>query len=326
MRKRPNPPPIDKDALKDVLVICTADCHFSLTPPIARSAESNWIGVMDRTLKQLRDLQKLHDCPVIIAGDLFDKWNPPIELLNFLISALPDNCYAIMGNHDAPNYRVGDLKKTAFCNLMKAGKLTCLHPIPREVSVKGTVLRLHGFSCGEAIKPNNENGSGALCLDIAVIHAYVWIKNCGFDGADEEDRLRNWYPKLKGYDAAIFGDNHHGFLIEKEGCPNILNCGCLIRRKSNERELKPSVGLLFRDGSIKRHYLDCLEDKWLDNEETAKLVTKEATNEELAGFVKELAELGDAGIDIREMIKQALNRFGDERVREFVLKSMEKRK
>ena len=54
---------------------------------------------MQRSLEQIRDLQKEFDCPVICAGDIFDKWNSPPELINFAYDNLPE-IYAIPGQHD----------------------------------------------------------------------------------------------------------------------------------------------------------------------------------------------------------------------------------
>ena len=103
-------------------------------------------------------------------------------------------------------------------------------------------------------------------IRLAIVHAYCWIDGHAYPGVPMGNRLAGWEDKLTGYSAAAFGDNHDGFLA-KCGEIDVLNCGCLIRRKRDELKYLPTVGLLHDDGHIERVFLDCSEDKWLDPEE-----------------------------------------------------------
>ena len=44
----------------------------------------------------------------------------------------------------------------------------------------------------------------------------------------------------------------------------IFNCGCLMRRKSDEIDYKPQIGLLLESGEIKLYFLNISKDKHLD--------------------------------------------------------------
>jgi hypothetical protein len=102
--------------------------------------------------------------------------------------------------------------------------------------------------------------------------------------------------KLKGYDVAVFGDNHIRF---QKG--RLYNCGCLIRRRIDEKSLRPAVGFLFEDGSIEPHELDCSEDKWIGVEEAIKL---EGRTAELDAFLRELEGVEADYLDFAEEVKR----------------------
>ncbi len=57
----------------------------------------------------------------------------------------------------------------------------------------------------------------------------------------------------------MYGDNHKGFLTCVRGT-SVLNCGTVFRRRTDEKNYKPHVGLLMSDGQIVLNYLDTSED------------------------------------------------------------------
>lgn len=212
--------------IDDTLAILFSDAHLSHRPPGAR-CERDWYPVMDRQLSQIRQLQKQHDCITVVAGDVFDGYRPekcPAELVNFALSTLPDRLFGVPGNHELPGHRLDDLRKSPFCTLQKAGKIQYLSPnLPQDVSVKGSVLRLHGFPWGIEVRPRPKNPTGSMTIDVAVIHAYVWKPGAGHLKADPNDLSKNWRKRLEGYDVAHFGDNHQLVHTCRDGL-TIFNC------------------------------------------------------------------------------------------------------
>ena len=59
----------------DVIAILCSDVHLSDKPPVARSTEPNWMKAQEHVLVQVNDLAKTYSCPVVCAGDIFDKWD-----------------------------------------------------------------------------------------------------------------------------------------------------------------------------------------------------------------------------------------------------------
>lgn len=270
----------------DVVALALADLHFTHTPPLARSYEKDWYGVMDGYIGQLNALQAKHNYPpVLCAGDVFDKPTAPPQLVNFLLHRLPQ-MYAVPGQHDLPFHVYKDLDKSSFQTLVHADRIKLLEPgKPWEVGG----MRLHGFPFGFEVTPLKKPHS--LCLEIAVVHSYIWTAGSSYPGAPKSARLGAWRKKLKGYDVAVFGDNHKGFLTpgDHPGDLSILNCGSFMRRKADEVGYKPAVGLIHADGSVTPHYLDTKQDVIKQVEEDS-IEGWDGTERALA-FVQEVQEI-----------------------------------
>ena len=117
--KLPNLPKTDK-----IVAIVCADIHLSSKAPVWRSNEPDWFAAMLKPLKQLVQLQAELECPVLIAGDIFDRWNASPELINFAMKYLPIvDTYAIPGQHDLPLHNYEDMEKSAYGVLKRAGTI-----------------------------------------------------------------------------------------------------------------------------------------------------------------------------------------------------------
>lgn len=257
----------NSDHPRPVVAILCADLHLSHRAPVARSAHDDWYGVMSGYLQQLSEISQHGRLPVIIAGDIFDDgWRAhgcPPTLINFALKYLPDNVYAVPGQHDLPHHRLEDLRKSAYWTLVKAGKITDIRP-SRPIEVKGCApIRLHGFPWGVPVKPLRNPHD--MLLEIAVVHDYLWSrsKNTGYPGAPEGKLVKAHASNLVGYSVAVYGDNHVPLdFVRDELC--VFNSGGFMRRKSDEVGHSPSVGLLHSDGKVTRHYLDVSSDLFLD--------------------------------------------------------------
>lgn len=279
-----------------VAVVCS-DIHLSHKPPIARTGEKDWYRAMSRPLRQLRRLVEKHNVPVLCAGDIFDTWKVPPQLINFALKQLPDNIYAIPGQHDMPYHDIDQLDKSAYYTLVKAGKIVNVKP--NRAYLLGDMF-LHAFPWDTPIKPCK---NGADKLHVALIHKYVWYGKAKYDTAKQADRMIGKYfgLQLKGYSTAIFGDNHKHFSTEIKDC-HIFNCGTLIRRHSNEKEYHPSIGLLHLDGSVDCVQLDTSRDKV---EKTIKIAKLEE-DPDFSQFIDELGTIEDFGLDFQKTIKHVL--------------------
>jgi hypothetical protein len=257
---------------------------------------------MLRYIEQIKYVQnQFNGLPICCAGDVFHKWNSSAELINFLITNLPE-MYAIPGQHDLPHHRYADIRKSAYWTLVKANKIYDIHwthPQP----VNGVYL--WGVPWGEEIPKidiNEKKRQKRKHLDLAVVHRYLYTDETGFPGAPPENHINTTKKELNGYDAAVFGDNHVGFLAEGIGeCPSILNCGGFMRRNSDQMDYRPHIAILYENGKIIRYPLDTSKDVFIDRTIAKPLEDKKL---DLSKFVSELKGLGEASIKFGETVRR----------------------
>ena len=297
--------------MSQVIALAVADIHLRHSCPPARAAEPDWYTAMLRPIEQLRSLVDKYKCPVICAGDIFDRWDSPPELINFAIKYLP-KMTAIPGQHDLPNHEYDSKHRSAYRTLELSNVLW--GDSFNRCAFSGVVI--HKFPWGKPVKPMKGVQSN-IC--VALIHSLIWKKGHTYPDAPETSNIKAWMGRLDGYNVAVFGDNHDGFIDTSNSC-RIMNCGCLIRAKSNERDYKSAVGLIYDDGSIIRKQLDTSEDNWIDPE--PKKVDLEVA--ELKDFLQELHTLGVSKLDFRTAVERYLEKNKvRESVRKILIESME---
>ncbi len=312
-----------------ILAILTADWHLSHRPPIARSVEPNWYKAMLRPLDEvaqiIHETEQSDMLPLIVAGDLFDTWNEPAETANFVLrhSVKHDwkgRWFAVPGQHDLPNHRLAEIKRSPYQTLTQAG----LGDLRAKIGIEwgfNAPIRLHGFPWGHVVRPLFSPHD--LMIEIAVVHDYIHTAKTGYVGAPKNKRLSAFLPQLKGYDLAVFGDNHTPFKIKKDNL-TILNCGSLMRRTIAQIDYKPAVWLLHDSGEVERHYLDISRDKMLEPDD---VVVKSLAGIDAEQFLAEIRNLTDASIDFEEAVHRCLDRLGvSDKVRKVVLHALEKTK
>lgn len=294
-----------------MVAIAAGDLHLSHRAPLARSAEKDWYRAMRRPLEELSYLAGLHRVPVLLAGDIFhDGWRVdkcPPELINFALDYLPLECYAVPGQHDLPHHRLGDMHRSAFATLVKCGRVKYLSPSSPEYTDR---MVLHGFPWGTPILPC-DTPPKTFAVRVAVVHRMIWagVKR-PFPGAPHQENLSNSKKQLRGYDVAVFGDNHKGFVVNRAwGRVSVANCGAFMRRTMAEKEYRPFCVLINEDGTVTEHFFDTSKDKFIGAGE----VLEEVENlghfwdaETVREFVADLETLAaDAGLDFQKELKRA---------------------
>lgn len=283
--------------MKPLAVFCS-DIHLSEKAPVARSAEPDWFKAMARPLHQMNELAHKLKVPIICAGDVFDHWKSPPSLINFALEHLPE-MYAVPGQHDLPLHSLADMDNSAFGTLVRVGKIKLLSNKPTLINH----VWVWGFPWNTPITPIHESEDDHIQL--AVVHAYVWAKGCSYPGAPEEKRASCYKEKLKGFDVALFGDNHKGFLRDL-GDLVVFNHGGFMRRKIDELDAKPAFGILMDDGSVQLAPQDCSKDKFIARD-VAKF--EEGDEFQMSAFLKELHTLGASELDFKEAVKHYLDTY-----------------
>ena len=296
---------------KEIAILCS-DIHLSHRAPIARSAEPNWYEAMARTLNHLKVWSINLNVPIICAGDVFDKWDSCPELINWAIDNVP-KMYAVPGQHDLPHHRLDDIKQSAFYTLVKTGNIEV---IPRQskhgpmiiTTPQNQDIAIVGFPWGESLseyKDKSERRKNEVRL--AVAHNYCWYNDFKFTGAEEdyeEHEALALVNELRGFDVALFGDNHKSFTHnpEQKETPIICNPGSLMLRNINQKKTKATFGLLYSDGSVVIKKFPTKDDKWTSMEEEITLV--EEALKIAKPFIRELYALGEDVYDFRTAVEK----------------------
>lgn len=285
------------------IALLVSDLHFSESPPVFRSDEPSWYDAMRRPWNQIKSKAVNFNVPIVVAGDVFDRWWCYPSLLNMVIDCFRGaNVYAVCGQHDLPAHNYEDIKKSAYWNLVEAGVLTNLDPgQPLALAIGGSDkhLLLHGFPWNHPITPVSDKFLRPEYINLAVVHQYVWIdQNTSYPGAPDEGKVAGLKKRLKGFDAAVFGDNHIGFSATV-GDTSVINCGTFLIRKSDEIGYRPRYGLLMSDGSIVVKYLRVSEDLYADQE----IITENEVNPRVRkALAEEMNALGSESLNFRDAL------------------------
>lgn len=302
---------------KPIAILCS-DLHLGSLKPACR-AEEDWFAVQAEYLRQLKVAAEWHkDLDIVCAGDIFDRWNPSPETINFALKNLPKRrMLCVPGQHDLPNHRLDQVHRSGYGVLVEAG---CIHDISGTTHQRpGSKLVSHGFAWGQEITPptrTNDDG----CVHLAVIHKYCFTnKSTSYPGAPETNKLGAFKEALRGYDAAVFGDNHKGFLAKSSGI-DVMNTGGFIRRKSDEMSYQPTIGLLHSDGSIESVCLDVSKDKFAagadKRDDEAPVDMKE--------FIRSVEGLGEHGLNFKETVENYLRDSNEEKaVKQIIIEAIE---
>lgn len=287
--------------MKYPVLLSVSDMHLSHSPPPCRAKEENWYEAMKRHLIALKKLQRSlkGDVPIAVAGDIFDKWNPPHELVNFALANLP-HIYAVPGQHDLPHHSYSDIKRSAYWTLVEAGKICNLEP---NKPVGFGEIALHGFPWGTEIC-NRKSGS-PLCKHIAIVHAYVFTNSGNsYPDAPVEQKANRVRRKLKGFDLAIFGDNHKGFISYSNSNPNepkIVNNGSFMRTRSDQEDYVCKASVVYSDGSVDWIPLEC-------EEVFNKVESRTKETHDFSELINGLSGLSEVSSDFKLELQRELNR------------------
>ncbi len=297
---------------KGIAIFCS-DLHLSLKPPIFRSNEPDWFAAMQRPLDQIRELQDEHQCPIFCAGDIFDKWNSPPELINFAMKHLP-SMYCIPGQHDLPEHDLNQIKRSAYWTLVASGHICNLSSYAvQDIDWRDDFL-IHAFPYGTKITPYKDKKK---VLQIALIHQYNWTDNHSYPDAPKDRKVLN-RKEFQGYDLVFSGDNHIPFTVKNEE-NTFINCGALMVRKSDDWRA-PSVWLLHEDGNVERIFLHVKKDIYLEVEPSVK----QAEDLDIDELLEELNKLDEVKSDFREAVYRYLKKNGaDEAVKKILIRALD---
>ena len=287
---------------KKVSAILTADIELRAFAPSCR-LDDHWTA-QERKIAWLRDLAKEHDCPILDAGDLFDKRyksNPSHELIRWAGYNLPHPFLTTPGNHDLPGKSYDNYNNSAMAVLEMAGRLTHYqggYLLYSDLFSEG--IHLAGFQWGQEIKQND----GRFKIEaktIALVHAMVYEEFEPFPGCVGYS-AKEVMELLPDFDLIVTGHNHQTFTRESNG-RILVNPGSLMRNDADQIDFKPSVFLWYaEDNSIERVFVP-IESGVISREH---IDVKKEKETRLDAFVEKLGEQVVSGINFHQNLELAV--------------------
>lgn len=294
------------------IAIGISDLHLSLQKPACR-ADKDWMAVQAGYLKQVRDLSyRLNQVPVLCAGDIFDRWNAPAELINFALAELPEKMLCIPGQHDLPEHRMDAIDRSAYATLVLARKVIDTSGDQNLFDYK---FIIDGFGWGQHIHAARKKSK----LRIALVHKYLWAYDKCYPGAPESSNIASFKKEFEGWNVIISGDNHQHFKSPTTVGGVIFNPGTFIRRKSDEISHIPCAAIIHDDGTVKPFYFNTEGDKFHFG---VKDQTPAPIN--MRDFINQLESLGEHGLNFREEVERYLeNNEVEEETRQIILRTIQ---
>jgi len=259
-------------------LIIAGDLHAGNLSPECRS--DCYIDALLHKLKWIGELQEQYDVPIIFPGDIFDHWSGGgTEIINKVIAAWPKGIvYTVPGQHDLPQHNITLQGKTAYQNLILAGKIIDLS----TTSIPLDGFTLHGAAWGHE-PPVPGNG-----ISVLVWHITTW--QTPFKPGDVPGDAERLLQKYQKYDLIVTGDNHQTFTVDDVLGRKLLNAGSVMRITAAQIDHKPCVYLWRNSGIVETLYIPITDvvsrehvDKAKDKEERKNaFVTRLSGNTEIS--------------------------------------------
>lgn len=220
----------------NVSAILTADWHLRWTKPSCWTGDhEHWLNSQREAVDFINKLQQEEQCPVLHAGDLFHKWNPPYQLLSDLMDVFPKEFITCYGNHDLPQHNLDLQHKTSLYLMEKAG-----------------FLESKGIHWNQTPSENNLLTISGKKVGIWHVMTFTTFSPNPKSTDPKAHELLKKYPEV---DLFVTGDNHNPF-VERLGDRLLVNPGNLTRQTADQIEYRPRVYLWnAEDNSIEAVYL-----------------------------------------------------------------------
>ena len=268
--------------------IFTADWHLRASVPICRSEKQDeWLVFMEKVVSDVINIAEKNGADIIIAGDIFHTYKVPSYVLNMLLDKMLCSeiiFYIIPGQHDLWGHNEKELTKYS-----SYGTLELL------AKDKRTNIRL-AKDYFAYLPYGGEEVAGKKDSDMLIMHRLIYSDSFLPKDPHSAEEILKRYP----YSVIISGDNHRGFVYERDGRKLIVP-GCLTVQSSDFKDYKPSVVLY--DSSSKettRHLVYNKAENIIDEH----IGDKE--NDKFSSFIVILKSENKFNLSFEDNVKQAL--------------------
>lgn len=294
-----------KDFKVDLII--TADWHLfekERNPPCR--LDSIWDAQWDK-VKQIIAIQEEYECPIVVAGDVFNHWKTSPHLLNKCIKTLPFGAiHSIIGNHDMPQHNLKFMQKSGLDVLFHTETI-------QKIQLQGD----WGFNNKDVIP--QAIGRTKTGTKFAIVHMMTWKGKRPWSGCTdpEANEVFDMFPDA---DLIITGHNHKTFTARK-GKRVLINPGSLTRHKADQVNHKPCVFLWNAEtNTYKIHYLK-IKKNVISRDH---IEIKKNKDKRINAFIEKLKDGWDLSLSFEDNLERAFKENDTpNKIKELILKWME---
>jgi DNA repair exonuclease SbcCD nuclease subunit len=222
--------------------ILTADWHLMERNPVCR--KDDYCHTQLEKVIQIYRLSREYGCPVLVAGDLFDRWKPSPYLLRQAINVTSGiKIFAIPGNHDLPQHVLELVDKSGIGVLDASFDFNVMVNPKSFVREASRPFVVHPFPFGTL--PDENYAKNVLKQDVvnvALLHKFTYAPGDKPVFADTTQSATRLLKACKGFDLVVVGDNHQSFVVERRG-QVLVNPGSIGRLTADQESHVPKVYL-----------------------------------------------------------------------------------
>lgn len=278
-------------------VLAFGDTHFRYQAPERRC--DAYYAEQFRKFRWGLELGKKKGCDVVIQpGDFFDSAVIPYRVVHDVMMMLKDQplpVLTVFGQHDT-RYHSGSTQENTPLGILKAAGVVNVLSSTEEFLFNGVgFLGINWFDKFPE-KPSLEHPT------VVVVHRMVsngplWPGHTDFYTPDQLLRAFPSWVRL-----IVCGDNHKSFTFLPDDGRRVVNCGSMMRMKTDQLEHRPMVVIYdVEQGSIDIHYIpiDPIDEVF----DLERMDRDRSTSQELETFVEALPTMAmDGGMDFRTLL------------------------
>lgn len=290
------------DLRKKIMIgIGVADIHRTGKRPRCR-VEEDIQATQDGKLKFISDYAFHKQSHILCAGDLYDLWFCEHDIVMRTINILKYNqFFACYGQHELPSHDFGQrhrspltyhLQHIADNQWVKAHNGCYMYDAFNVGTDGQTNTHVYVYPCSWGQKiPKPLRDDLVSGVHVLLIHDTFFYGNPPFPGAiGNVEELIN-QKEYRGFDLIVSGDNHKSFTF-RTSKTLWVNCGCVFRTDSKERDYKPVLWELYWDAFTQRADAVPIEIPHNVDNVTAKHLEKGKNDKQWeSAFVTELSLL-----------------------------------
>jgi predicted phosphodiesterase len=219
------------------MIICGADFHLRKTRPNSRV--DDFFSAQEKKLRYIFQLAQDNNCPLLIAGDVFELAKPGEFINQWIINLIGEYSIQIAvcpGQHDLPSHNLALINDSGLGVLAAAGAITLLIDPNKPVIFGKYVI----FGCPFGTDPNSivfkkgmKDKVKVLLWHHMTIISPLWEEQV----ADLAGKILRLYPQ---FDIVCTGDNHQSFTYDRKD-KYLINPGSVMRKAADQISHQPSV-------------------------------------------------------------------------------------